>query len=104
MQHTECNTLNQTCAPLLCGVQDGEVAGAVQAWWQRPVLEWNANDALLAAGALIIARARAAVKATLGYSCSAGIAHSKILAKLGSGLHKPAQQTVVPGELLACAR
>lgn len=84
-------------------MQDGEVADAVQAWWRRPVLEWDANDALLAAGALVVARARAAVKATLGYSCSAGIAHSKILAKLGSGLHKPAQQTVVPGELLACA-
>ena len=25
-----------------------------------------------------------------------GVAHNKILAKLGSGLHKPAQQTVVP--------
>jgi nucleotidyltransferase/DNA polymerase involved in DNA repair len=32
----------------------------------------------------------------LGFTCSAGIAHSKILAKLGSGLHKPAQQTVMP--------
>ncbi len=26
----------------------------------------------------------------------AGVAHNKILAKLASGLHKPAQQTVVP--------
>ena len=25
-----------------------------------------------------------------------GVAHNKILAKLGSGLHKPSQQTVVP--------
>lgn len=63
--------------------------------------EWDPNDALLAAGALVIARARAAVKSTLGYSCSAGIAHSKILAKLGSGLHKPAQQTVVPAAAVA---
>lgn len=52
---------------------------------------------LLAAGSVVIAAARAAVKEALGYTCSAGIAHSKILAKLGSGLHKPAQQTIVPG-------
>ena len=34
--------------------------------------------------------------AELGYSCSAGIAHNKILAKLASGMHKPSQQTVIP--------
>ena len=31
-----------------------------------------------------------------GWGATAGVAHNKILAKLGSGLHKPAQQTVVP--------
>eukprot|EP00775_Hariotina_reticulata_P004339 gene4339-4592_t len=39
---------------------------------------------------------RIRVQDQLGFTCSAGIAHSKILAKLGSGLHKPAQQTLVP--------
>lgn len=33
---------------------------------------------------------------SLGYQCSAGIAHNKILAKLVCGLHKPNKQTVLP--------
>ena len=49
---------------------------------------------MLAAGASIVADSRASNG--LGYSCSAGIAHNKIIAKLGCGLHKPNQQTVVP--------
>ena len=28
-------------------------------------------------------------------SCTAGVAHNKILAKFASGMHKPAQQTIV---------
>lgn len=32
----------------------------------------------------------------LGYHCSAGIAHNKILAKLAAGMHKPNQQTILP--------
>jgi nucleotidyltransferase/DNA polymerase involved in DNA repair len=79
-------------------LQEPEGAEAVQAWWLRPASSWSPTDALLAAGAVVVAQARAAVKASLGFSCSAGIAHSKILAKLGSGLHKPAQQTLVPGK------
>lgn len=47
-------------------------------------------------GAAIIAERRVEVRAALGYTCSAGVAHNKILAKLGAGLHKPRQQTVVP--------
>jgi hypothetical protein len=91
-------------ATCCCGalLQEPEGIEAVQQWWSRPSSQWDQSDALLAAGALVIARARAAVQATLGYSCSAGIAHSKILAKLGSGLHKPAQQTVVPGGSGSC--
>jgi DNA polymerase eta len=43
----------------------------------------------------VVADLRDAVRRELGYSCSAGIAHNKILAKLASGMHKPSQQTVV---------
>lgn len=43
-----------------------------------------------------MAELRAAVAAETEFSCSAGIAHNKMLAKLASNMHKPAQQTVVP--------
>jgi nucleotidyltransferase/DNA polymerase involved in DNA repair len=36
------------------------------------------------------------VTARLGFTCSAGIAANKLLAKLCGGLHKPDQQTVLP--------
>lgn len=32
----------------------------------------------------------------LGFECSAGIAHNKILAKLVCGMNKPNKQTVLP--------
>ena len=65
-------------------------------WFHRPAHEWAAGERLLSAGAAIVADLRAAVEEKLKYTCSAGIAHSRLLAKLCSGLHKPAQQTIVP--------
>ncbi|KAF8931537.1 DNA-directed DNA polymerase eta rad30 [Dissophora ornata] len=38
---------------------------------------------------------RYAVREELGYTCSAGIANNRLLAKLGSGMNKPYQQTIV---------
>ena len=64
-------------------------------WWRRPLEEWDPNEAALAAGATVVAAARQRVEQQLGYTCSAGVAPTKILAKLCSGLHKPRQQTVV---------
>lgn len=52
-------------------------------------------DALLAAGSMIAAEARAALFAQLQLRASAGVAHNKMLAKLVSGLHKPNDQTVL---------
>ena len=78
---------------LWCAKQDGE--GATGAWWQRPAEACGPNEQVLAAGAAVVAAARARVEQRLGYTCSAGIAPTKILAKLASGLHKPRQQTVV---------
>ncbi|KAF9947784.1 DNA-directed DNA polymerase eta rad30, partial [Mortierella alpina] len=40
-------------------------------------------------------KVRQAVKDELGYTCSAGVANNKLLAKLGSGMNKPFQQTII---------
>ena len=55
----------------------------------------DGGELLLAAGCALAARLRAHVRQELGYSCSAGISGNKLLAKLGSGLHKPNQQTAL---------
>ncbi|KAK9937235.1 hypothetical protein M0R45_014038 [Rubus argutus] len=65
------------------------------------VRKWICNsnerrDKLLACGALIVAELRLQVLKETEFTCSAGIAHNKMLAKLASGMNKPAQQTIVP--------
>ncbi|XP_051125403.1 DNA polymerase eta isoform X2 [Andrographis paniculata] len=54
------------------------------------------RDKLLACGALIVAELRLEVLKETEFTCSAGIAHNKMLAKLASGMNKPSQQTIVP--------
>ncbi|KAK9133830.1 hypothetical protein Scep_013358 [Stephania cephalantha] len=54
------------------------------------------QDKLLACGAIIVAELRMQVLRETEFTCSAGIAHNKLLAKLASSMNKPAQQTVVP--------
>lgn len=68
---------------------------------QDHVREWfltsnDRRDKLLACGALIVAELRLEVLKETEFTCSAGIAHNKMLAKLASGMNKPAQQTIVP--------
>lgn len=70
--------------------------GEVIAWWLRGPDEWRPAELLLACGARLVSEMRAAVSRELGFSCSAGIAHSMTLAKLGSSMHKPGMQTVLP--------
>ncbi|KAF5282261.1 hypothetical protein FQR65_LT14393 [Abscondita terminalis] len=53
------------------------------------------NNLNLAYGAVIVEEIRAAVFEQTGYTCSAGIAHNKILAKLACGLNKPNKQTIL---------
>uniref|UniRef100_A0ACD5VJC1 Uncharacterized protein n=1 Tax=Avena sativa TaxID=4498 RepID=A0ACD5VJC1_AVESA len=66
----------------------------VKAWLCRADADYQ--DKLLACGAIIVAQLRVKVLEETQFTCSAGIAHNKMLAKLVSGMHKPAQQTVVP--------
>eukprot|EP00891_Asterochloris_glomerata_P001049 jgi/Astpho2/1049/gw1.00017.35.1_t len=81
-------------------VSCGSWASTTAEWWQRPAEAWQPGERLLACGAVAVADLRAAVAAQLGYSCSAGVAHNKILSKLASGLHKPSQQTLVPASAI----
>eukprot|EP00775_Hariotina_reticulata_P003602 gene3602-3867_t len=52
-------------------------------------------DRLAAAGARVALRLRRELLAQLGFTASAGIAHNKLLAKIGSAKNKPNQQTLV---------
>ncbi|KAI8465336.1 MAG: hypothetical protein J3K34DRAFT_525446 [Monoraphidium minutum] len=81
-----------------CGAEGGAAGAAAGAagWWARRPGGWSSEERLLAAGGRVVAGLREAVERRLGFTCSAGIAHSKVLAKLASGLHKPRQQTLVP--------
>nr|XP_043634126.1 DNA polymerase eta [Erigeron canadensis] len=65
----------------------------VMEWLQRP--DADHRDKLLACGAIIVAELRLQVLRETEFTCSAGIAHNKMLAKLASGMNKPAQQTIV---------
>jgi DNA polymerase eta len=65
-------------------MQEAGFAGAAD-WWQRPPEQWLPGERLLACAAAAVAELRAAVKEELGYTCSAGIAHTKLMAKLCSG-------------------
>ncbi|KPV75063.1 uncharacterized protein RHOBADRAFT_15469, partial [Rhodotorula graminis WP1] len=59
----------------------------------EPPLSWS--DIALSLGALLVGDIRNAVRARLGYTCSAGIATNKMLAKLTSAWKKPNAQTVL---------
>ncbi|XP_047330613.1 DNA polymerase eta isoform X2 [Impatiens glandulifera] len=75
--------------------KDGDDANEkVKAWLRRH--DADHNDKLLACGAIIVAEIRMQVLKETEFTCSAGIAHNKMLAKLTSGMNKPAQQTIVP--------
>ncbi|KAL0442297.1 UNVERIFIED_CONTAM: DNA polymerase eta [Sesamum latifolium] len=75
--------------------QDGaSTRDCVRAWFLMS--DADHRDKLLACGAIIVAELRHEVLKETEFTCSAGIAHNKMLAKLASGMNKPAQQTVVP--------
>ena len=55
--------------------------------------DWD--DIAILLGSEIVRSVRAAIRARLKYTCSAGIARNKMIAKLGSAHKKPDQQTIV---------
>ena len=55
--------------------------------------DWD--DVVMNIGSEIVRAVRRAIKERLKYTCSAGIARNKMMAKLGSGAKKPNQQTIV---------
>ncbi|KAF6239643.1 hypothetical protein HO173_002189 [Letharia columbiana] len=55
--------------------------------------DWD--DIAILLGSEIVRSVRAAVRERLKYTCSAGIARNKMIAKLGSAHKKPNQQTIV---------
>ncbi|CAH9080667.1 unnamed protein product [Cuscuta europaea] len=73
---------------------DKDENDSVRKWLCRNDADYH--DKLLACGALIVAELRLQVLKETEFTCSAGIAHNKMLAKLASGMNKPAQQTIVP--------
>jgi DNA polymerase eta len=77
----------------------GAAAAAAFAWGSvvpgGPLDPRRPGDRRLAAGAALAARLRGALLGELGFSCSAGVASNKLLAKVGSALNKPNLQTVI---------
>lgn len=55
--------------------------------------DWD--DVAILIGSEIVREVRAAIREQLKYTCSAGIAQNKMVAKLGSAYKKPNQQTVI---------
>lgn len=55
--------------------------------------DWD--DIVMLIGSEIVQSVRTSIRERLKYTCSAGIAHNKFLAKLGSAYKKPNQQTIV---------
>lgn len=72
----------------------------ISSWFARPAHMWSTEDKLLLSGALVINELRKAVYDELGFTCSAGIANNKILAKLSSAMHKPNKQTLAPAYVI----
>ncbi|KAM7271968.1 hypothetical protein ACFE04_031182 [Oxalis oulophora] len=66
----------------------------VKRWLSR--CDADHSDKLLTCGAIIVAELRMQVLKETEFTCSAGVAHNKMLAKLASAMNKPAQQTIVP--------
>ena len=71
-----------------------------ESWFDRPFHLWSTEDKFLLCGAVVVQTLREDVFRQLGFTCSAGVAANKKLAKIASGMHKPNKQTLVPGAVV----
>lgn len=62
-------------------------------------LDWD--EVALQVGSEITNNLRKVIRERMGYTCSAGIAHNKALAKLAAGYKKPNQQTIVRAQAVS---
>lgn len=76
-------------------IDDGNAQTVDYDAWRTSV-EGDEDICRLAVGAIIVSEMREAVLKETQFTCSAGIAHNKMLAKLGGGRHKPNKQTLLP--------
>ncbi|XP_003382583.1 PREDICTED: DNA polymerase eta-like [Amphimedon queenslandica] len=56
----------------------------------------SSDERVLIVAAILVQRIRETILNEVGFTCSAGISHNKMLAKLAAGMHKPNQQTILP--------
>ncbi|XP_018496659.1 DNA polymerase eta [Galendromus occidentalis] len=91
-----------TCVPT-AALGNASIEGYEDATSFLEQVDWteDGGDAYLARGAAIMMEMRAKVLQETGFTCSAGISHNKIVAKLAAGLHKPNRLTVVPHSSVA---
>lgn len=62
---------------------------------EQEAIDPDWDDVAILLGSEIVRGIRAKIREELHYTCSGGIAHNKLVSKLGSGFKKPNKQTVV---------
>jgi DNA polymerase eta len=83
-------------APADSGKVSSNRNAQLYAWLQRPLMQWDMDERVLICGAVIGMRLRKEIFDRLGFTCSAGVAHNKMLAKIGSAMEKPNKLVVLP--------
>lgn len=69
-------------------------------WLDRPPRMWSKEDQLLIFGTFIVQELRKEILVKLHFTVSAGISNNKMLAKIGSSMHKPNKVTILPTSLI----
>jgi nucleotidyltransferase/DNA polymerase involved in DNA repair len=90
MQEAELNrreSRDAAAATHVVGYDGGRLA---EGFVPQSAAEWD-----LLEGALLAAEVRRDVYWRTGYAMSAGVSYNKLLSKIGSGMHKPGQQTLI---------